>query len=248
MRFWRILLEPQGGEGGTPEPKVEAKAPDLSRAAEGLVAKHGSHDAALLVLLGETHGYRDKLRDVQAKLPPEGAVVLTGDDAKHWGHYKALGAPGDVKKALDEGTTAKGEVGAYRKKDLTATAAKLTRIDGGTLDPEVLGTLAEKLDLVIDDLKDDKGNLVGEDGKPLAKDGVPVRAAFVKGEGDKLTGLAAYARANWAKFLPSLKVAQGSATTKVTPTGPGTGRPGVGARPTVATRPAATGGPPKLSF
>lgn len=221
----RLLMNPAPVEGGgnpvpvpspTPEPKVEDKGLDLVKAVEGLVAKHGDTTAALRVLLGENYSYRDQIRDLKAKVPGGEDVVLKGEEAKHWGSYRALGKPADLKAALDEGATAKTEAGTYRREKLTATSARLTKVDGSALDPEVLGTLADKLDLVLDDLKDDKGVLIGEDGKPLPKDGTPVKAAFVKGEGDKLTNLAVYVKANWAKFLPSLKV---SGTTQEKPRG-----------------------------
>jgi hypothetical protein len=40
---------------------------------------------------GENAALREKKRAAEAKVPPEGATVLTGDDAKRWDAYTALG-------------------------------------------------------------------------------------------------------------------------------------------------------------
>ncbi len=199
MRLWQFLLNPapvtEGG--GTPtEAPVPAKGPDLSKAAEGLVAKHGVATAALLVLLGENYTLRDKVREASTKLPAEGSVVLAGDDARHWGSYRQLGAPGDLKKALDEGKQQAAEAGSFRKAETVRSAAELHGFK-----PGVLGTLAKDLEITIGDRTD-------KDGKPVLKDGQPVKAAFVKGEGEKLVALDDHAKAAWGDFLPSLRTAE----------------------------------------
>ena len=86
----------------TTTPPAESKAPDLVKAVESLVAKHGDSSAALRVLLAENYAYRDQLRDAKAKLPADGSVVLTGDDAKQWDAYRGLGKPEDVRKTVRE--------------------------------------------------------------------------------------------------------------------------------------------------
>ena len=213
-RYLRILLDaeatPPENKGGaaevtTPPAKGQEGTPDLNKAAEGLIKRHGDSTAALLVLLGENHTYREKNRTLEAQIPKDGAVVLSGDDAKHWADYRKLGNPADVRRSIEEGATAKAEAGTYRKAEVIRSAAKATKIDGVAIDPEVLGTLAKDLEIVVEDLVDDKGVPIGEDGKPLPKDKPPVKAAFVKGDGDTRTRLDGYAKANWGKFIPSLK-------------------------------------------
>lgn len=44
---------------------------------------------------------RQQVEQLTARLPKEGAVVLTGDDAKAWEAYKALGKPEELKKKVD---------------------------------------------------------------------------------------------------------------------------------------------------
>lgn len=206
MRPWRILMNTAGGEGGAGsenkggenkggDDKGGAKATDLSKAAEGLVAKHGDPTAALLVLLGENYSLRDKNRDLGAKVPGEGTIVLTGDDAKHWGTYRQLGEPGEIRKAIDEGKQHAAEVGTFRKAEVIRSAAEIHGFK-----PGVLGTLAKDMEITIGERHD-------KDGKPVLKDGKPVRAALVKSEGDRLVPLDEHAARQWGDFLPSLKVA-----------------------------------------
>lgn len=178
----------------TPTPAPTEKAPDLKEAAKTLVEKHGDANAAVVTLLNENYKSRDTIRDLKAKVPAEGAVVLTGDDVKAWQKYNALGKPSDLEKGLNEGNKAKTTVAGYRKAEHNAKVAEVAGFK-----PTVLATLAKDLDIEIRDAVD-------KDGKPVKdKAGNVVREAVVKGEGDTVTPLAKYAETNWADFLPSLK-------------------------------------------
>jgi len=205
FRLLRNAEGAEGGEGGVAETKpvvvaakVEDRAPDLAKAVEGLVARHGDPTAALRVLMGENYTLRDQARDLKGKLPAEGSVVLAGDDARHWGDYRKLGAPADLRRAIDAGKQFEAEAGGYRKAELIGRAAEVTAIDGARIRPAVLGRLAEGLDIEVRDE-------LNKEGKPVLKDGKPVRQAVVKGEGDKVTPLADYAKQHWGDFLPALK-------------------------------------------
>jgi hypothetical protein len=53
-------------------------------------------------LFDENFQLRTKNRDLSAKLPKDGAVVLTDDDAKEWNAFKALNVKAaDAKKAIE---------------------------------------------------------------------------------------------------------------------------------------------------
>lgn len=208
MNF-RILLDPQGGEGNgtgggapttTPETPADAKGADLVKGVEGLISRHGDPTAALRVLMGENYDLRDKNREILKRLPSEGSIVLTGDDAKRWGTYRELGEPAEIRRGLGERDQYKAESDGFRKAEVVRSAAEASGYDAS-----VLSTLAKDLEIVMDTLKDERGNLIGKDGKLLAKDSKGVPAAFVKGEGEAMVSLETYAVEHWAKFMPSLK-------------------------------------------
>jgi hypothetical protein len=180
--------ETKGPDGKPAEPPV---TPDLSKAADGLVAKHGDPTAALLVLLGENYKARDTVRELKAKLPADGSLVLTGDDAKAWSRYRAAGDPKTVEAALTERDAYRTEAEGYRRDKHHADVAAVAGYK-----PAVLTRLAttDGLSLRVDDGKD--------------KLGKPVKLAVVvaKGADDKetVTPLADYAAAHWQDFLPAL--------------------------------------------
>lgn len=221
---WRILRGPEGGEGGgdkgvaDDKDKGGDKGADLVKAVEGLISRHGDPTAALRVLMGENYTLRDKVREVSARLPKDGALVLEGEDAKHWGAYKTLGAPNELKRVLEEHGTLKADNRSFRKADVVRSASDIHGFKA-----KVLGTLAEKLEIEIGESVDDEGKLVGLDDKPIRKDGKAVLAAFVKGEGETRTRLDKYASAHWEDYMPSLKPA--AETRQSSPFGTPTTRP-----------------------
>lgn len=173
-----------------PAPTADPKTPDLVKAVEGLIAKHGDSTAALRVLLAENHGYRDQLREAKAKLPADGSLVLVGDEAKDWGTYRQLGKPSELRKAIEEGSTATAERDALRKAGTLREAAELHGYK-----PSVLQTLADKLDVGFADIK-------GQDGKTTRK--AVVKLADADGKAVE-TPLDDYAAKHWQDFLPALK-------------------------------------------
>jgi hypothetical protein len=186
----RLLLDPEvTAEGnGTASAPVTTPTPDLPKAADALVAKHGDPTAALLVLLGENYKLRDKNRETAAKLPPDGHTVLAPDDAKLFARYKALGEPKAVETALAERDTFRAEAEGFRREKVHGEIASLAGFK-----PAVLTKLAttDKLELVVVDGKD--------------KLGKPVKVPHVKGDGDETTPLAEYAEKHWSEFLPALR-------------------------------------------
>ena len=182
-----------GGGGAAPvaeaEPGARDRAPDLVKAVEGLIARHGDSTAALRVLLGENHTYRDQIRELKGRLPPEGSRILQGEDARHWDTYRQLGNPGDLRKSLEAGKQYEAEVAGFRRAAILRDAAELSGFR-----PSVLSLAARDLEI---EIADEKG-----------KDGKAVRVAYVKGEGDTREDLQAYAEAHWGELLPSLRAAQ----------------------------------------
>jgi hypothetical protein len=240
---FRLLLDTQGGDGGgedpnsadegkgdegkggaappaAPAPKAGARGPDLAKQAENLTAKHGDPNVALMVLLGENYKLRDGLREATKAVPPEGARVLYGDDAKLWDSYRELGDPPAIRKAVRERDEFSGKVQKFERESELRAVADKARIDGAPVKYAVLKTLAADL-------------VFGED---TAKDKAGKEYSFVTvaaPDGAEPVPFEQYAAAHWADFLPALR-ADGAGAPRA-PGTPSRDRPsGAGAAPGAA--------------
>jgi hypothetical protein len=188
--MFRILLDPKGeGEGGP------SSAPDLAKAVQGLIDRHGTQDAALRTLLAENYSLRDANRDLKAKVPGEGTVVLQGDDAKDWNSYRELGKVSDLRKAVSERDQFQNEAEAFRRAESYAEAATLSGMN-----PKAFRRLAEQ-----EKLRLETKEIRGADGKLTP-------TVHVKGTDDKgaetLTPIDEYAEKAWPEMLPALRDGQ----------------------------------------
>ena len=157
----------------------------------GLVAKHGGESGALKTLIGENFDLRTKNRDLRAKLPAEGSVVLAKTDADELAAYRGLNlSPKDLAAALSDGNQAKADLATLRTADTVRQAADLAGYK-----PTVLTTLvkASGVELAITEADDPKGG--------AAK----VRTVTVKDGDSKPVELGKYAEAHWTDHLPALK-------------------------------------------
>src|SRR5690606_7778893 len=73
--------------------------------------------------------YRDRLRGMQDELkaakPAEGAVVLSGDEAKRWTAFSKIeGDPADIAKRLDAGKAAEVKLAALTERERDREAAE----------------------------------------------------------------------------------------------------------------------------
>lgn len=184
-------------EGKTPETPAP---PDLVKVAESLVVKHGDTTKALMVLLDENYRHRETARELKAKLPAEGSLVLTGEDAKVYQRYRALGDPHTLATALTERDHLREVNDGVARDKLHSEVAIVAGYKAA-----VLSRLAttDNVDLVIEDLKDKAGRPV------MDKLGKPARGAFVKNEDGSFTDLSEYAAKHWDEFLPALKADTG---------------------------------------
>lgn len=157
-------------------------------------------------LYSENYQYRERQRqleqqvtDLTGKVPTAESVVLSGDDAKAWVTYKALGKPEEVKQAIDERTQLQGKLqGMERDTTLRSVA-------------ETVGYKASVLSN-LDRMAKAEGKALAFELRDTQVDGKPVKVAYVK-DGDKDFPLTEYANTNWADFLPALAAAStGSAT------------------------------------
>jgi hypothetical protein len=139
----------------------------------------------------------EQLTTLQGKLPAEGAVILTGDDAKAYEAYKALGTPKELKDRIDAYPALEDENKGLKLRDTLREVADVG-IGGSKL----------KFKILEDRVKAAGGNLqfiVKEEGRDKRK------VAYVK-DGDKETPLEQYAEKNWADYMPSLKAEQAKRT------------------------------------
>lgn len=182
----RLLLDPQGGEGTTAPEK-----PDLTKQAQNLAEKHGSADAALVLMLTEAKAYREEIKALKGKQPAEGAVVLTGDDAARWRSYQELGTPENLRKIVRE----HGEVSKEN-----ATLKRTTHLDE-------IADLAGMKRSVLRQVAGDTQFTVKDETRRDAATGKdePFKAVYVTGEDGKETPIEKHAEAHWTDFLPALR-------------------------------------------
>jgi hypothetical protein len=191
-----------GDGSGTPNPdppQPPSQQPNPQQGFERLVQRQGGADAAAFLLYQENHSYREKLRqaeqqlrDLQGKLPGEGAVVLDADKAKAWEAYQALGAPDEVKKVRDEYAGLKRE----------AHFRTVAEVHG--FNPVVLAGLPGAADLTIE---------LGEE----TLNGKTAKVAYVVQQDGKKIALPDYAKQTWEPFLPALQQGNQPTQTKGTP-------------------------------
>jgi hypothetical protein len=96
-------------------------------------------------LIADNAKYRGRIRELKAKLqeaedklktatPAEGAVVLTGDDAKRWTAFQALQkTPEEIAAALEAGETARGQLATYEWEGAARKAAQLAGLNPDAL-------------------------------------------------------------------------------------------------------------------
>lgn len=149
-----------------------------------LSRNNGSPDRVAELLYQENYGHRREISELKSKLPPAGAVVLSGDDATRWEALKGY-TPDELASALKERDTL--------KQQLEQTARRETIRKAGDIygyDPDVLGDLPSLPPVEVTE----------QDGKEVA---------HVTTEGGKVL-LDQYVTQHYPKFLPALQQAQRS--------------------------------------
>lgn len=137
---------------------------------------------------------RDEIRDLKAAAPPEGAVVLTGDEAKAYPTLKELGKPEVIQAKLTKAEETEGELAAMKRSRTVREAA-----DAHGYKPSVLEKLpgADKLSFEVktEKVKDEKG------------EETEAKVAYVTPpeEGAEPVRLTDHAEAAWKDFLPALQ-------------------------------------------
>jgi hypothetical protein len=186
-RTWVELQAPdEGGGGGDDSPTDK-----VLKGIESLLKRHGNDSSeAIKTLYTENKAYRDEIRDLKAKVPAEGAIILTGDDAVHWAAYKTLGKPEEIKQGLDEKTQLQGKLQGLERDSILRNVAETAGYK-----PTVLMNL--------DHMAKSQGKMLAYEVREVTQDGKPVKVAYVK-DGDKELPISDYATATWGDFLPAL--------------------------------------------
>lgn len=187
------LFDADGGGGSGASTPPPATGSDPLAAFQNLLSR--SSDAAALArqLFEENYRYRTELRDLQGRLPAQGAAVLTPEQAQAWAAYQQLGAPADVQQTIAAHGTLKRDL---ELRDVAAAA--------GYAGVEVLRTIAGDLAFEV---------------KDETKDGKAVKTVYVKEKDGQAMPLETYEAQKWAAFLPALRPAAAAAAAGAPSTG-----------------------------
>ena len=212
----RILLDSAANDGNAnsnantqADDKGKATPPparaDPSKGYEAALKKHENDHAAMArQTYADSQRYRAERDEARAKLPKDGSLILTGDDAARWGELSKLGKSDEIQAQLEAGKAAASEVSAFRREKLYHQAATAMGFDA-----DVLAGLPGVADLVIE-IKDGQRN-----GKPARLAEIVTTVKDDKGNDvEKRIALDKYAETIWPKFLPALKTGAYVATPK----------------------------------
>lgn len=195
------------GDNGNGGNTREAESEFIARI-NRLVQREGGTNEALGTVLAENARYRERNRNLESELTaerakvPEGAVVLTKEQAQEWAAYQELGKPEEIKTTVEEGRTLAQRLSSTERNMRLREAADVLGWDAETLD-----TLARTPDGKLYDFEIPTEEVEGEGGEK-SKSRVPyIVTDAEKKEKRKLTE---HAKDAWAKFMPVLQPEQGT--------------------------------------
>lgn len=177
----------------------EPNKPDPAQAFQSLLAKH-SNDALAVAskLFDENFTHRQRIRELEGKVPADGTVILSKADAERFEAFKALGKkPDELKQALADAENATNENAVLKKKDILR---------------DVAAAHGYKLSVLQD--QDQKSGGLEYKLKDEGKAGETRKVAYVVVEG-KESPLEEYAAEQWADYMPALKAEQAQTDVQV---------------------------------
>ena len=180
------MSDENNGGGSQGDNKAEA----LQKA----LAKHQGDAMALATFLfSDNYDQREKRRQAEAKLPKDGAVIVSKEDAALLEAAKATGLkPDEFKGALESSADDKKEIARLKRKDILRDVAQAHGYKLSVL--EDLDGKAEGVEYVRKEEKDKGGQ---------------VKVAYhVKSEGKEVP-LEQFATEKWADYMPALRQEQG---------------------------------------
>lgn len=193
----------------------EDKDKDPTAAFQSRLAKmNGDAMGFATQLFDENFHLRKDKRDLEKKVPTEGAVVLSKEDASEYEALKALGKSGDLKTKLEAAGTLETENATLKKKDILRDIASAHGYKLSVL--QDLDAKGGGLEYTLKEEKDTKGQAR--------------KVAYIKQEG-KDVPLEQFATEKWADYMPALKAEQ--ANTQTRPGNGGDPRPSGNAGPSL---------------
>lgn len=230
----------QGGPGTTvvvqgaateQRSQTETKAEAAQGIVDRLVSKFGTMSRALEVLAGENFDYRETNRELSARVQqlgakqvPDGAIVLTGEDAKSWNAIKAIEGvtPDKVPDVVKKSRDLEMKIAATDRESIVGKASESLKWN-----PKVLaGLLSQsKLDLEMrDTIVRDGAGKESTEKVPYVRKAGDASAAWEK--------LSEFGERDFKDFLPALRTAasgggngSGPAGTETITPMPGQGTP-----------------------
>jgi hypothetical protein len=122
----------QGSGGAAVTPAEPAQQPQQGYTR--LLERNGNDAGAVATLLyQENYQHRQRIRDLEGRLPKEGAVILSGDDVARWDALRAHN-PADVAAALAERDTLKAQVTETARKETIRKAADAAGLKASVLE------------------------------------------------------------------------------------------------------------------
>jgi hypothetical protein len=158
---------------------------DWQQSLSNLIQRQGGEGAAATLLFQENREHRQRIRELEQRVPGEGAVVLTGDQAQAWQAYQGLGAPTDLQQQLEQAQQASTELATLKRAEQMRAVA-----DAVGYKPGVLHKLADGLTL---EMREEQ------------VEGQAARVPYVVTGENQAQPLTDYAQQHWADFLPALQ-------------------------------------------
>lgn len=192
-----------------PSPETDPPRPSASDTAQRFNGDQIRMAEKINLLETDNYKQRDEIRDLKrdnqdlkTKVPADGALVLTGDDASQYQALKALNLkPDEITKQLTDAKEAVTQRDALQRRDTIRQVADVSGYKAS-----VLERLLADGDLPV--VKDVQETV---QGKPTT-----VKRAFVVKDG-KDVALADHAKTEWSDFLPALGATAESAPLYGTP-------------------------------
>lgn len=186
-RVFRFAPDDGAGSGGEGDDQALR---EIREKLQRLIDREGGDAGAVaLQLYNDNFQLRERNRQLRERVPAEGSVVLTAEQAALWQAYQQLGTPKDIEQAIKDRDQAQGDLARMQRSAMIREAA------------ETMGYKAS----VLEALDAQMGSALSYEVRDVEVDGGKKRVAFVKAGDAEAVPLDNYAEQRWADFLPALQ-------------------------------------------